>query len=328
MENIIEFPKLGLEFNINENAFEIGSLVIKWYGIIICLGFLVSLFLAMRSCEKYGITKDDLLDYLLFAMPFAIVGARLYYVVLELDQYKSIKDVLNIRQGGLAVYGGIIAAVITVIIVSKVKKKSVLTILDFSMPYIMLGQAIGRWGNFTNQEAFGSPTKLPWGMTGNIIKENLKSLNISVQSLVHPTFLYESLVCLAGFIFMMVYRKKWRKSTGELLALYMIIYGLNRAMIESLRLDSLYIGNTDIRASQLLSVILFILGIAFFIDVRRKYNKKIIENSEEQSTLAGIVEEIQKTEDEENILKEAEELEAQRQNEMTAYEISDKENKR
>jgi phosphatidylglycerol:prolipoprotein diacylglycerol transferase len=322
VDNIIEFPKLGLEFNINDVAFDvIGNFEIKWYGIIICFGFLLSIILAMRVCENFDISKDDLLDYLLFAMPAAIVGARLFYVVFAFDEYKdNLKEIFNIRQGGLAIYGGVIFAVITVFIVSKVKKKSVLNVLDFAAPYIMLGQAIGRWGNFTNQEAFGGATNLPWGMTGNLIKERLEYYGLSRQQLVHPTFLYESLICFVGFAFMMIYRKRWQKEKGEILCLYMIIYGIARAIIESLRVDSLMLGN--VRVSRLISIVIFVLGITLLIDIRRRHKLKMIETSEEESSLRKIVEVIE-TSDEEDTMQEAEALEAARQAELMAYELQD-----
>lgn len=322
MTNIIEFPKLGLEFRISDVAFSIGPLDIKWYGIIICFGFLLSMILAMRSCEKYGISKDDLLDYLLFAMPAAIVGARLFYVIFSFDEYKgNLKAILNIRQGGLAIYGGIIFAVLSVIIVSLVKKKSIINILDFAVPYIILGQAIGRWGNFTNQEAFGGKTDLPWGMTGNIIVERLGEYGLSKQDLVHPTFLYESIACLIGFTIMMIYRNKWQKAKGEIICLYMITYGLVRTVIESLRVDSLLIGS--LKVSLLISLVICILGITLLIDLRRRHKIKVMEQSEGESSLKSIIDEIEKSDDE-TILSEAEELENARQSELMAYDLENK----
>lgn len=319
MENIIEFPKLGLEFGINDVAFSIRGFEIKWYGIIICTGFLLCMILAVRSCVKYGISKDDLLDYLLFAMPSAIVGARLFYVVFAFDEYKNdLTSIFNIREGGLAIYGGIIFAVIAVLIVSKVKKKSGINVIDFAVPYIMLGQAIGRWGNFTNQEAFGGETNLPWGMTGNVIIERLESYGLSKQALVHPTFLYESLACFAGFALMMIYRNKWQKEKGEVICLYMIIYGAIRTLIESLRIDSLYLGNLKI--SRVISIVICVLGIAILIDLRRRHRRKETEQSKEESSLKNIVEEIKKSDDEE-ILSQAEAIEASKQAEFMAYSV-------
>jgi len=264
--NYIEFPKLGFKFFINPVAFHIGPLTIMWYGIIICIGFVLAAVLALRSCKKYGITQDDFLDYILFGAPIAIIGARLYFVAFSWKDYEyDLSLVYRIWEGGLAIYGGVIAAVITIYFVSKFKKQSFMRFLDFVIPYIILGQAIGRWGNFTNQEAYGSQTTLPWGMTGNIIASTLKGEAINT---VHPTFLYESLICFAGFTFMMIYRK-YQRSTGEMISLYMIIYGAARTLIEGLRTDSLYWLDTSIRVSQVLSAVLFFAGIVIFIYLKK-----------------------------------------------------------
>ncbi len=179
-------------------------------------------------------------------------------------------SIFNIREGGLAIYGGIIATAIALFIATKVKKKSFLHILDFALPYIMLGQAIGRWGNFVNQEAYGRETTWLFGMTGNLIAREMGE-----GVLVHPTFLYESLWCLLGFIFLAVYRSKWQTKVGEMTALYMIVYGAERAVVEGLRTDSLMlnIGSASIRVSQWLSVVLVVLGIALFIDVKLRGKK-------------------------------------------------------
>lgn len=275
MNNYIEFPKLGFKFFINPEAFHIGPFTIMWYGFIICVGFVLAAVLALRACKKYGILQDDLLDYMLFGAPIAIIGARLYFVIFSWKDYEyDLSSIFKIWEGGLAIYGGVIAAVLTIFFVSRYKKQSFINFLDFIIPYIMLGQAIGRWGNFTNQEAFGGPTTLPWGMTGNgIINQlNIMKLNGSFQgdainTLVHPTFLYESLICFAGFTFLMIYTKH-KKSNGEMIALYMIIYGAARTLIEGLRMDSLYWLDTSIRVSQVLSALLFVAGIMLFIYFR------------------------------------------------------------
>ncbi len=277
----VEFPKLfgnkGLFIPINDTAFTLGSLEIKWYGVIISMAVLLCILLGLHSCEKHGLKKDDVLDYILFAIPSAIIGARLYYVIFNWDNYSDdLLSILDYSQGGLAVYGGVIAALVALFCVSKYKKHSFLNVAGFAMPYIILGQAIGRWGNFFNQEAFGGPTTLPWGMTGNEIEQfvinqaNLGVEGYSIGTLVHPTFLYESIWCFAAFTFMMIYRKKWEKSEKESLCLYMVLYGAERMIVEGLRTDSLYIGNSDIRVSQVLSAILVIVGIALFIDIKRK----------------------------------------------------------
>ena len=325
MQDWVSFPNIlpnsGIRFNIDKVAFEIGSLSVRWYGVIICFGFVLAVVLAMRACKKYGISQDDLLDYLLFAMPAAVIGARLYYVAFRLDYYlENPKEIINYTNGGLAIYGGIIGAVIAAAIVAKVKKQSFLKIIDFSVPYIILGQAIGRWGNLINQEAYGGPTALPWGMTGSLIEKEVVQMGYEAGTLVHPTFLYESLWCIAGFVLMLVYRRKWQKARGEVLCFYMIYYGIGRAMIEGLRTDSLMLGS--FRVSQLLSLALIIVGIAMFIDLRKRYRHEIYEkgtaDGETESSLSGVVARMEAA-DETTEKGEIAEREIRRGDEMQSY---------
>lgn len=296
-ESWIEFPKLlpnaGLRFEIDSTAFKIGDFEVKWYGIMLCLAILACLILGLLNCKKYGIKQDDVLDYVLFALPSAIVGARLYYVIFNFSLYKdNFASIFDVRSGGLAIYGGIIGAVIALVCVAKYKKHSFLFIVDYGIIFIPLGQAIGRWGNFFNQEAYGTVTTLPWGMNGSRIEEDVLAQGLDAGSLVHPTFLYESLWCFALFAFLFIYTKKFKKINGECLALYMMLYGLERALVEGLRTDSLYIGSTNIRVSQLLSVVLIIIGIAFFIDCKRRARalKQVEDDSDISSGLAGVIE--------------------------------------
>ena len=271
-DNFVSFPNLGLKFeHMSRTVFRIGSFELHWYGLIICLGMILCVVLGFRFAKKYAVKTDDMLDYLIVSIPAAIVGARIYYVLFQLDYYKdNPAKMFAIWEGGLAIYGGIIATAIALFIATKVKKKSFLHILDFALPYIMLGQAIGRWGNFVNQEAYGRETTWLFGMTGNLIAREMGE-----GVLVHPTFLYESLWCLLGFIFLAVYRSKWQTKVGEMTALYMIVYGAERAVVEGLRTDSLMlnIGSASIRVSQWLSVVLVVLGIALFIDVKLRGKK-------------------------------------------------------
>lgn len=292
----ISFPKLGINLeNIEPVALRIGSFELRWYGIIICLGMLLCVILGMRTCKKYGIKPDDLLDFVIFGIPSAILGARLYYVIFSWDYYsKNPKEIFAIWNGGLAIYGAVIATAIAAFIVCKVKKIRFLQILDLALPYIMLGQAIGRWGNFFNQEAYGGKTDFVFGMTGNLIAREMGE-----GVLVHPTFLYESLWCFAGFAFIAIYRRKLQKNIGEASALYMIIYGAERALVEGLRTDSLMlnVGNVSIRVSQWLSVALVIVGIALLIDsrirgknlaeLREEFDAKLAEEAAEENDTAA-----------------------------------------
>lgn len=292
----ISFPKLGITLNISP-GFSIGNFEIRWYGVIICIGIILNIFLGTRFCKKYGLDAEKILDYVLVAVPSSIIGARIYYVIFSWDSYKDdIKKVFAIWEGGLAIYGAIIAVMIAVFIMAKIRKDSFIHLIDFAMPYIILGQAIGRWGNFTNQEAYGGATSSLFGMTGSIIG----------STPVQPTFLYESVWCFIAFFVLVIYRYRFQKNFGEVTALYMILYGLERTFVELLRTDSLMIklGSTSLRVSHCLSAVLLIVGIAFFIDSRLK-GKSVAEKigspwpirkedagEGDTSSLAGIAEEL------------------------------------
>lgn len=277
--NNVSFPGLGLEFEIRRYAFAIFNIEIYWYGIIIALAFLLAVLLAIKSCRKYELTTDNILDLVLFAAPTAIVFARLFYVVFSWDQYKdNLVNIIRTRDGGLAIYGGVLGALLVAWLYAGKNKLSFLHLADFGIPYLALGQGIGRWGNFVNQEAFGAPTTLPWRMNGTVINDYLKNVLDSVDFSawgVHPTFLYESLWDIALFLFLAYYRKK-KKTEGEVLFLYLMLYGAGRAFIEGLRTDSLYLGS--FRVSQLLSVVLLILGLLLFI--YRRVKSKRAEDAE------------------------------------------------
>lgn len=257
----IAFPGLGIgEFEVNSVAFTLFGMEIAWYALIITCGMIAAVAYAVIQSRKIGITFDDVIDYALFTIPFGIIGARLYYVLSELDQYHSFLDVINIREGGLAIYGGIIAGTLTVFIVSHFKKINFFAFGDCVAPGVLLAQGIGRWGNFMNGEAFGYETdwfcrmQLQNVLTGGKIME------------VHPTFLYESLWNLLGVLLVYLFAKFiGKKYDGQLILLTFGWYGLGRMFIEGLRTDSLYIGDTDIRVSQLLAGIIFFVFLALLI---------------------------------------------------------------
>lgn len=271
--NTVEFPGLGISFNINRVAFEIFEVPIYWYGIIIAAGFLLAVILGMSHSKKFGIDPDNIIDMVLFATPAAIIGARLFYVIFSWDMFKdNLLDVFNTRKGGLAIYGGVIFAFITAYLFARVKKINFLKLFDFGSPYLIMAQGIGRWGNFFNQEAFGTNTSLPWGMTSESVKDYLsllqsKGAGYNPDLPVHPTFLYESLWDIAVFFFLIWYRKK-KKLDGEVFSLYLILYGTVRFFIEGIRTDSLMLGN--LRISQLLSAIFVLVMSLLFILRRRK----------------------------------------------------------
>lgn len=261
--SIITFPGLGLEFHLDRVAFHLMGRPVYWYGIIIAMGFLLAVGFCMRRAPHFGMTGDDLIDMLLFAVPLAIVGARLYYIIFYLDFFTKADGSLDwaamvrITDGGLAIYGGVIAAVLTVIVFCKVRKAKVGAYLDVGAFGLLIGQAVGRWGNFMNAEAFGGETTLPWRMGVQIFNE-VSQTYVSYGE-VHPTFLYESLWNVAGFVLLLVIAQKWRKYDGQLFTTYVAWYGLGRAWIEGLRSDSLYFFGLElfgapIRTSQVLAV--------------------------------------------------------------------------
>ena len=288
----------GLEnvaFEFSPVAFTVFGKEIYWYGIVITVGIILSALYAFWRAKKLGIRLDDMYDYAIFIIIFGVIGARAYYVLttLQTHQYKSFLDVIAVWNGGLAIYGGIIAGVITVIVVSKVKKIKILRVLDAIAPAVMIGQALGRWGNYFNQEAFGCNTALPWGMKSYVIQSagsgrtlegtveyltsnkasiEAQGMTVDPQGFVHPTFLYECLWNIIGFIIINIFFKK-RKYNGQMFLMYITWYGLGRAFIEMLRTDSLYIPGTPIRISMLVGFLCFAGGLAAMIVLGIKAKK-------------------------------------------------------
>lgn len=252
--SVITFPGLGLTLHVNRVAFSLGSFSVYWYGLIIALGFVLALLFASSQAKKFGIRPDDLLDVLIIAAPCSIVGARIYYIIfyrtlfLNADGSLNWKECLNVHNGGLAIYGGIIVAFLVALLFTRRRKIPFLAFADNCVMGIFIGQLVGRWGNFVNVEAYGRETALPWRM--GIEKTVNGALHYSE---VHPTFLYESLWNLVGVLLLYFLLKKgWRKFDGMFFLLYLAWYGFGRGMIEGLRTDSLYLFGTGIRVSQLL----------------------------------------------------------------------------
>jgi phosphatidylglycerol---prolipoprotein diacylglyceryl transferase len=240
---------------MNPVAFEIFGLSIRWYGIILSTGIMVAIFLATREAKRLGKNPEYIIDLSLWCIPAAIIGARLYYVLLEWDYYNGdIMRMINTREGGLAIHGGLIGAILTGYIFTKIKKISFWETADIVAPSIVIGQAIGRWGNFANGEAHGGPTSLPWGILVDGIR-------------VHPTFLYESLWNLGVFAILILYRKK-KKVDGEIFLLYGILYSVGRFWIEGLRTDSLMF--FGMRAAQLISLAIIVVFSATFYYIRNR----------------------------------------------------------
>lgn len=247
--NSISFPRLGLSFNIDPIAlhYKNGG-GIHWYGIIIAVGVLLAMALCSAVYKKRGRNPEELLDFLIWALPIGIIGARAYYVIFSWDSYKdSPGDIIKIWEGGLAVYGGIIAGLITAVVFCRIKKISFPEFADVAILGVTVGQCIGRWGNFVNGEAHGGETLLPWGMS------------INGAEPVHPTFLYESMWSLVGLFLLLLVLSRMA-APGSVFFTYLIWYGAGRFFIEGMRTDSLYT-SFGLRASQLVAVISVVCGI-------------------------------------------------------------------
>ena len=280
-KEIVTFPGLGWKFNVNNVAIEIAGIKLYWYGILIAAAVALCIFLGLKQSRKHGLTPDLITDFCLLAIPMAFIGARIYYVACEWSTYyvkgnlkATLSEVVNVRSGGLAIYGGILGAGLAIILMGKIRKIPISTVMDFAIVYIPLGQAIGRWGNFFNQEAFGTTTDLPWGMKstaiGRYLSVNCPHLDSSKP--VHPTFFYESVATFIIFFALLGIRGK-SKRRWTTVSCYCIFYGIVRFFIEGLRTDSLYIGNTDLRISQVLSLVLVVFGLVM-LSLGRIYDWK------------------------------------------------------
>ena len=258
----VSFPGFNIDkFELNSVAIKIGDFEIAWYALIITLGMVAAILYAISQTKKIGLTTDELLDFAIITIPMGIVGTRLYYVLSKPEEFDTFYDVINIRNGGLAIYGGLIAGAITVFIICCVKKIKFLAFADCAMPGIMLAQGIGRWGNFMNGEAFGAETDIFCRMGIN----NVLTMNRMIY--VHPTFLYESLWCIGGFLLIFFLIRRFKKYDGQIFFVTCGWYGFGRMLIEGLRADSLYtyIGDLSFRTSQVLAGAIFLTCAALLI---------------------------------------------------------------
>lgn len=286
----VSFPYLGLTFEMNPTI-QIFGLDIAWYAIIIVAGMILAMVYVYCRVKQFGYDFDQIMEVLFFGILGGIVGARLYYVIFSWDNYKNnLLEIFDIRSGGLAIYGGIIGALIAGLIVFKVKKLPMIPFLDLAMIAFLLGQGIGRWGNFINVEAYGDPS---------IPCTNLFAMKVpGVDTLVHPCFLYESVWCLLGFALFHFLSKK-RRFDGEVVLWYCMWYGAERAVVEGLRGDSLMLGS--IRVSQLLSILLVVAAAAVYaymlVKIRRNQDPEKIwiyaDTPESEKNLADMEEERQ-----------------------------------
>ena len=250
--SVITFPGLGIEVN-PAKALTLGPLSINMYGLIIACGLLLAVLYATRRSKQFGLKSDDLIDGVLFIVPFAIICARLYYCIFQWNSYKDNPiEILYIWNGGLAIYGGVIGAALGILVFAKAKKVHVGAVLDITSLGFLIGQSIGRWGNFFNREAFGAETDA-------FLRMGLQNARTGAVTYHHPTFLYESMWNAAGFVLIHFLSKK-RKYDGQVALMYLAWYGLGRTFIEGLRTDSLYWGN--FRVSQMLAAITCFAGVA------------------------------------------------------------------
>jgi len=249
--------------------FELGPITIYWYGVIIATGVFLGLYLATKEADRIGIKKDLIVDLIVFAIPIAIIFARIYYVIFEWNQYENGPwwQVFAVWNGGIAIHGALIGSVITAIIYTRVKKVSFWQIADILAPSLILGQAIGRWGNFMNQEAHGGPiSEAAYNKFLQYLPDFIMNQMTIDGVMFHPTFLYESFWNIVVFIFLLVLRR-YNPLRGEVFLSYVITYSIGRFFVEGMRTDSLYIG--EIRVAQLISILL-IVGTVVLIVYRRK----------------------------------------------------------
>ena len=284
----VSFPGLGIEpFYMNRIAFSIGSIQVNWYGLIIALGMVLAVLYGMRHAKIERVKTDDVIDLALSVIIFGVIGARLYYVVMELDHYivtggtfwqnlgDTLYGMIAVWKGGLAIYGGIIGGFIAGFFVAKKKRIRFPVIADIAGPSVIVGQIVGRWGNFVNVEAYGRETTLPWRMGIHVSYDGGDSF--LREMFVHPTFLYESLWNLIGLVIItLLYKKK--KFHGQMFLVYITWYGFGRMLIEGLRTDSLYVG--DLRISQFVGAVSFIVGtVLLILGFRRAKAKKAEEST-------------------------------------------------
>lgn len=285
MHKTIDFPNIGIHLESVGDHITVFGFDIAYYGIIIGIGILVGLLIAVAEAKRTGQKEEDYYDLAIYAVIFAIIGARAYYVIFSWDMYKDdLLSILNIRQGGLAIYGGVIAAVITVLIFARIKKLSAPLLMDTAGLGLVAGQMIGRWGNFFNREAFGEYTdsllamRLPVDAVRSsditeLMREHMETVDGVSYIQVHPTYLYESLWCMMVLIIMLLYRKH-KKFDGEVFLVYLLGYGLGRVWIEGLRTDQLLLPVVGLPVSQILAGVIVVVSTISIIYHRRKVAKE------------------------------------------------------
>lgn len=279
MEHYISFPALGWTIPIHRELLSFTlfgrEITIYWYSVMIVVGLLLALWYGFRHAKSFGIKTDPMIDVVMVCVLFGVIGARLYYVLFSEDRAAYFADplsILKVWEGGLAIYGGVIVAFLTGLWICPLRKVKTLRMYDLASIGFLIGQAVGRWGNFFNQEAFGGNTTLPWGMTGDIIRQNKALLEYDQTQPVHPTFLYESLWCILGLILLHIVSKKAYKFGGQLFTMYLMWYGTGRFFIETLRTDSLMVGALPV--SCLVAAVTALGGLVLFF-VFKNYEERL-----------------------------------------------------
>lgn len=291
LEHYISFPKLGWTIPLHRELLSFTlfgrEITIYWYSVMIVIGLLLALWYGFRHAKSFGIKTDPMIDVVMVCVLFGVVGARLYYVLFSAERAAYFADplsILKVWEGGLAIYGGVITAFLTGLWMCPLRKVSTLRMYDLASIGFLIGQAVGRWGNFFNQEAFGGNTALPWGMTGDLIRHN-KNWELIYDRLepVHPTFLYESLWCILGLVLLHIVSKKAYKFGGQLFTMYLMWYGTGRFFIEMLRTDSLMVGKLPI--SCVVAAAAVIGGAVLFFVLKNREDrlpKDLFKDSEEE----------------------------------------------
>lgn len=320
MKEFVSFPNLGWELPISKVLVEFDlfgvTFSIRWYGVLIAIGFLLAMIYALKRANFFDVDPDRLIDVVLVSAIFAFLGARLYFIIFY-DGFSTLWEdplkIFRVWEGGLAIYGGIIFAFITALWMCRVRKVNTLALFDLASLGFLIGQGIGRWGNFFNQEAFGGNTNLPWGMSGSDIMMGISGSGYDTSLPVHPTFLYESLWCLLGFLLLHFVSKKAYKFKGQIFSLYIVWYGFGRFMIEGLRTDSLMLGT--MRVSQLVAILSVLGGILLFFVFRSRarslpadlFAESTLQIEETTAEAAGEGEENVTLEETENVNSESDE---------------------
>jgi len=293
--DIVSFPKFGIELNIDRVIFSVGGFEIYWYSVLITLGIILALLFAWFNAKHFDLDRDKFLDTAIAGTIAGILGARIYYIVFSSDisfYLSNPIEIINLRNGGLAIYGGIIFGLGAGAIFCKIRKINIKATLDLAAMGFLIGQAVGRWGNFFNQEAFGANTDAPWGMLLSPSARSNQDLlinnpSLSLNSPVHPCFLYESLWCILGFALLYIVMKKFKKFDGQIVALYIGWYGLGRVFIEGLRTDSLML-TEHIKVSQFLAGLCIVASVVLLVIGFSKSRSKAKDAGEYQTLFSDI----------------------------------------